>query len=89
MHWGQHSSYFSLHHIHFNTPFGLYTIWRELQQLQPQDQCFQQPRTRKALIQIPPLLDEFLTEVREQLSIFSSTEQASPIEEIQQECCDS
>ena len=65
------------------------TIWKELQQLQPQDQHFQQPRTRKALIQIPPPLDEFLTEVREQLTIFSSTEQASPIQEIQQECCDS
>ena len=85
----------SIHHISlyikyiFNTLFGLYTIWKELQQLQPQDQGFQQPRTRKALIEIPPPLDEFLTEVREQLTIFSSTEQASPIQEIQQECCDS
>ena len=73
----------------FNTLFGLYTIWKELQQLQPQDQPFQQPRTRKALTQIPPLLDEFLTKVREKLTIFSSTEQASPIQEIQQGCCDS
>ena len=73
----------------FNTLFGLYTIWKELQQLQPQDQHFQQPRTQKALIQIPPLLDEFLTEVREQLTVLSSTEQASSIQEIQLECCDS
>ena len=73
----------------FHTLFGLYFIWKELQQLQPQDQHFQQPSTQKALVQIPPLLDEFLTEVREQLTIFSSTEQASPIQEIQQECCDS
>ena len=73
----------------FNTLFGLYTIWKELQQLQPQDQHFQQPRTQKALIQIPSPLDEFLTEVREQLTIFPSTEQVSPIQEIQQECCDS
>ena len=58
-------------------------------QLQPQNQHFQQPRTQKALIQIPPPLDEFLTEVREQLTVFPSTEQASPIQEIQQECCDS
>ena len=82
----------SIHHIFLYIAyslFGLYTIWKELQQLQPKDQCFQQPRTRKALIQIPPLLDEFLTKVREQLTIFSSTEQASPIQEIQQECCDS
>ena len=37
------------------------------------------------MIQIPPL-DEFLTEIREQLIVFSSTEQASPIQDIQQEC---
>ena len=65
----------SIHHISlyitfiFKALFGLYTIWKELKQLQPQDQCFQQPRTRKALIQIPPLLDEFLTEVREQFHL--------------------
>ena len=73
----------------FNTLFGLYTIWKELQQLQPQDQHFQQLRTQQALIQISPPLDEFLTEVREQLTVFSSTEQALPIQGIQQECCDS
>ena len=73
----------------FNTLFGLYTIWKELKQLQPQNQHFQQPRTRKALIQIPPPLDEFLIEVREQLIVFSSTEQASPIQDIQQEYSDS
>ena len=84
-----------IHHISlyvayiFNIPFGLYTIWKELKQLQPQDQHFQQLRTRKAFIQIPPPLDEFLTEVREQLIVFSSTEQTSPIQDIQQECSDS
>ena len=84
----------SIHHITlytvhiFNTLFGLYTILNK-QQLQPYDQQFQQPGTKKALTQMPPLLDEFLTEVREQLTIFPSTEKASPIQEIQQECCDS
>ena len=73
----------------FNTLFRLYTIWKELKQLQSQDQCFQQPRTRKALIQIPPPLNKFLIEVREQLTVFSSTEQAPPIQEIQEECSDS
>ena len=73
----------------FNILFGLYTVWKELKQLQPQDQCFQQPRTRKAFIQIPSPSDEFLTEVREQLTIFSSTEQISSIQDIQQECSDS
>ena len=85
----------NIHHItlytthFFNTLFGLYTIWNELWQLQPQDQQFQQPRTQKALTQIPPPLDEFLTEVREQLTVSPSAEQTSPIQEIQQECCDS
>ena len=73
----------------FNICFGLYTIWKELKQLQPKDQRFQQPRTRRAFIQIPPPLDEFLTEVREQLIVFSSTEQASPIPDTQQESSDS
>ena len=81
--------YITLYIAHiFNTLFGLYTIWKELQWLQPQDQHFQQSRTQQALIQIPPLLDEFLTEVREQLTYFH-LQQASPIQEIQQECCDS
>ena len=85
----------SIHHISlyvayiFNTLFGLYTICKELKQLQPQDKHFQQPSTRKAFIQIPPPLDEFLTKVREQLIVFSSTEQTSPIQDIQQECIDS
>ena len=85
----------SIHHITlytahiFNTLFGLYTILNELRQLQPHDQRFQQPGTQKALTQILPPLDEFLTEVRNQLTVIPSPEQASPIQEIQQECCDS
>ena len=68
-----------IHHISlyityiFNILFGLYTIWNELKQLQPLDQHHQQPRTRKAFIQIPPPLDEFLTKVREQLIILIHT----------------
>ena len=53
----------------FNTLSGLYTILNELWQVQPQDQQFQQPRTQKALTQILPPLDEFLTEVTEQLTM--------------------
>ena len=72
----------SIHHITlytmhiFNTLFGLYTILNGLQQLQ-------------VLTQIPPPLDEFFTEVREQLTIFPSADQTSPIQKTQQECCDS
>ena len=67
----------------FNTLFRLYTILNELWQLQIYDEQFQQPGTQKVLTQIPPLLDEFITKVREQLTIFPSAEQTSPTQEIQ------
>ena len=85
----------NIHHITlyathiFNTLFGLYTILNDLWQLQPYDERFQQPRIQKVLTQILPQLEEFITEVREQLTISASAEQTSPIQEIQQECCDS
>ena len=72
----------------FNTLFGLYTFLKELWQFQIYDNQFQQPGTQKVLTQIPPLLDEFITEVRAQLTIFPSVEQTPPIQEIQQECCE-
>ena len=72
----------------FNTLFGLYTILKELQQFQIHDNQFQQPGTQKVLTQIPPPLDEFITEVREQVTVFPSVEQTPPIQEIQQECCE-
>ena len=73
----------------FNTLFRLYTIWNKLRQLQICDDQFQQPETQKVLTQVPPTLDEFITEVREQLTILPSAEQTLPIREIQQECCES
>ena len=57
----------------FDTLYGLYIIWEELKQLQPQDQHFHQPKTSKPLVQISPPPDEFLTEVREQLIILIQT----------------
>ena len=69
----------SIHHISlyvayiFNTLYGLYTIWKELKQLQPQDQCFQKPKNTNPLVQISSPPDEFLTEVREQLLILIQT----------------
>ena len=70
----------------FKTLFGLYTILEELQQLQIYDDQFQPPGTQKVLTQKPPPLDGFITEVREQLTIFPSVEQTPPIQ--QQECCE-
>ena len=83
----QHIRLYTVHI--FNTLFGLYTILNELRQLQIYADQFQQPETQKVLTQIPPLLDEFITEVREQLTVFPSAEQTPPIQEIQQECCES
>ena len=68
----------------FNTLFRLYSILKELLQLHIHDDQFQQPWTQKVLNQIPPPLDKFITEVREQLTM----EQTLPIQEIQQECCE-
>ena len=71
----------SIHHIFlhvtyiFNTLYGLCTIWKELKQLQPQEQYFQQPKTSKLLVQVSPPPGEYLTKVREQLTISSSPEQ--------------
>ena len=57
----------------FNTLYGLYIIWKELKQLQHQDQHFQQPKTGNPLVQISPPPDEFFTEVREQLILLIQT----------------
>ena len=60
----------------------------ELWQLQIYDDQFQQPGTQKVLTQTLSPLDEFITEVREQLTIIPSVEQTPPIQEIQQERCE-
>ena len=60
----------------------------ELRQLKIYEDQFQQHGTQKVLTQIPQPLDEFITEVREQLTIFPSVEETPPIQEIQQECCE-
>ena len=77
-----------LYNVHiFDTLFGLYTILKELQQSQIYDERFQQSGNQKVLTKIPPLLDEFITDVREQLTIFPSAEPIPPIQDIQQEYC--
>ena len=74
MHWGQYTLYFFFYVTYiFNILYGLYIVWKELKQLHPQDQRFQQPKTIKPLVQISPPPDEFLTEVREQLIILIQT----------------
>ena len=63
----------------FNTLYALYITWKELNQLQPQDQHLQQLKTSKPLVQISPSPDKFLTEVRKQLIIWIQT--SPPIDE--------
>ena len=59
-------TYFSIMCI-FGTSYGLYILWKELLQLQPHDQQHKQLKTDYSLVQILPLHEEFITEVREQL----------------------
>ena len=77
-------TYFYVAYI-FETLYGLYTIWKELKQLQPQDQHHQQPKTGNSLVQISPPPEELLTEVREQLIQPSFTEQIASIQDLQQD----
>ena len=51
----------------FETSYGLYIIWKEIKQLQLQDQNHQQVKTGNSLVQTSPPPDELLKEVREQL----------------------
>ena len=85
---GQHSMHWTLYSTIFTTLFGLYTILKELRQFQIHNNQFQQPETQKVLTQIPPLSDEFITEVKEQLTVFPSVDQMPSIQEIQQEYCE-
>ena len=75
-------TYFYVAYI-FESLHGLYTIWKE--QLQPQDQHHQQPKTGNSLVQIPPPPEELLTEGREQLILPSFTEQIPSIQDLHQD----
>ena len=77
-------TYFYVAYI-FESLNGLYIIWKELKQLQPQDQCHQQPKTGNSLVQISPPPEELLTEVREQLIPPSFTEQIPSIQNLHQD----
>ena len=77
-------TYFNVAYI-FESLHGLITIWKELKQLQPQDQCHQQPKTSNSLVQISPSPEELLIEVREQLIPPSFTEQIPSIQDHHQD----
>ena len=77
-------TYFCITYI-FETSYGLYILWKELKQLQPQDQHHQQAKTDNLLVQTPPPPEEFLTEVREQLIQPQFKEQIPSIQDLQQD----
>ena len=51
----------------FETSYRLYIIWKELKQLQPQDQHHPEDKTGNSLIQTSPPPEALLIEVREQI----------------------
>ena len=85
VHWGQYKTHLFLRHVHFQTFYALYTMWKELKQLQPWDQHHQQSKTGNSLVQTSPPPEELLTEVREQLIQPSLMEQIPSIQDFQQD----
>ena len=74
-------TYFYVAYI-FETFYGLYIIWKELKQIQPQDQHHQQSKTGHSLIETSPPPEELLTEVREELIQPSFMEQIPSIQDL-------
>ena len=77
-------TYFYITYI-FETSYGLYILWKEIKQLQPQDQYHQQVETDQSLAQISPPPEELLIEVREQIIQPPFMEQISPLQDLQQD----
>ena len=77
-------TYFYIAYI-FETFYGLYIIWKEIKQLQPQDQHHPQVKTGHSLVQTSPPPEELLIEVREQLIQPPFTKQISPLQDLQQD----
>ena len=69
----------------FETFYGLYIIWKEPKQLQPQNQHHQQSKTGNSLVQTSPPPEELHTEVREELIQCSFMEQIPSIQDLQQD----
>ena len=77
-------TYFCIAYI-FKTSYGLYILWKELKQLQPQDQRHKQSKTGNPLVQTSPPHEELITEVREQFIQPSFIEQIPFIMDLQQD----
>ena len=69
----------------FETSYGLYIIWKEIKQLQLQDQHHQQVKTGNSLVQTSPPPEELSIEVREQLIQPPFMEHIPPLQDWQQD----
>ena len=76
-------TYFYITYI-FEISYGLYIIWREIKQIQIQDQHHQQVKTGNSQVQTSPSPEEFLIEVREQLIQPPFMEQIPSLQDFQQ-----
>ena len=77
-------TYFYIMYI-FETSYGLYIIWEEIKQLQPQDQHYQQVKPGNSLVQTSPPPEELLIEVREELIQPPFMKQIPPLQDLQQD----
>ena len=77
-------TYFYIAHI-LETFYGLYIIWKEIKQLQIQDQHHQQVKPGNSLVQTSPLPEELLIEAREQLIQPPFMEQIPSLQDLQQD----
>ena len=77
-------TYFYIAYI-FETSYGLYIIWKEIKQLQVQDQHHQQVKPGNSLVQTSPPPEELLIEVREQLIQPPFMEQIPSLQDFQQD----
>ena len=69
----------------FETSYGLYILWKELKQLQFQDQHHKKFKTGNSLVQTLPPHEELITEVREQLIQPPFMEQIPSLQDSQQD----
>ena len=77
-------TYFYIAYI-FEISYGLYIIWKEIKQLQVQDQHHQQVKSGNSLVQTSPPSEELCIEVREQLIQPPFTEQIPSLQDLQQD----
>ena len=80
---GKHTYFFTVYI--FETIYGWYALWKELQKQQPYEQQHKQLKTDDQLVQTSPPYDEYITEVREQWIPTPFMEQATSSQDLWQD----